>query len=101
MLGQVEYTMGHMENDIVEMIVKFIQKSEENLPKGDDVAQGTQEDKDSAHVDQASINKPSPSGFDSNNRINQGWSPPGIQLHKINMRKFDGKDPITWIFQME
>ena len=27
--------------------------------------------------------------------------PKGLQLPKIDMRKFDGKDPITWIFQME
>ena len=65
------------------------------------MAQGTQEDKYSAHVDQPSINNPTPRGFDSNDGINQGWSPRGIQLPKIDMRKFDGKDPITWIFQME
>ena len=40
-------------------------------------------------------------GIDSNMGSNQGWSPRGLQLPKIDMRKFDGKDPITWIFQME
>ena len=73
-MGQVEIkmeeNMGHVENNIVERIVKFIQNSEENLPKYDDMAQGTQEDKDSSHVDQPSINKPYPRGFDSNNGIN-------------------------------
>ena len=42
-----------------------------------------------------------PRGFDSNIGSNQGGFPRGIQLPKIDMRKFDGKDPITWIFQME
>ena len=57
--------------------------------------------KDSVHVEQSSINKHILGGFDLNNVINQGWSPRDLQLPKINMRTFDGKDPITWIFQME
>ena len=34
------------------------------------MAHGTQEYKDSAHVNQTSINNPAPRGFDSNNGIN-------------------------------
>ena len=34
-------------------------------------------------------------------RSNQGWSTEGIQFPKINMNKFESKDPNTWIFQME
>ena len=48
-----------------------------------------------------SFSKSTPGGFDSNTGSNQGWFPRGIQLPKIDMRKFDGKDPITWILQME
>ena len=82
-------------------IANVIHNSKDSLPTGDDLSQGTQEDKDSVHVEQPSINKNIPSGIDSNNGSNKGWSPRGIQLPKIDMRKFDGKDPITWIFQME
>jgi hypothetical protein len=45
------------------------------------------------------MNKHDIKGIDSNMGSNQGWSPRGLQLPKIYMRKFDGKDPIT--FQME
>ena len=52
-------------------------------------------------VDKPSITKPNIGGYVSNNGSNQAWSSRGIQLPKIDMRKFDGKDPITWIFKME
>lgn len=55
----------------MEMIVKLIQNTKEKLRKGDDVAQATKEDKDSVHVEQFSINKHTPRGFDSNNGSNQ------------------------------
>ena len=83
--------MGHMEDNI-EMIVNILQHQEENIPKEYDVGQGAHDDKNSAHVEHPSINKHGLRGFD------QGWSIRGIQLPKINMRNFDGKDPITWIF---
>ena len=47
------------------------------------------------------INNNSLRGLYSNVGSNQGWSTRVIQLPKIDMRKFDGKDPLTWIFQME
>ena len=59
----MEERMGQMENNMVERILKLIEISKENLPKVDYVAQGTHEDKDNAYVDQPSINKPSPRGF--------------------------------------
>ena len=86
--------MGYMEDNI-ERIVKLLQNTQEKIPKGDYVGQG-------AHDDSApSINNHALRRFDSNTRSNQGWSTRGIQLPKIDMRKFDGKDPIAWIFQME
>ena len=33
----IENTVGHMKDDIVETIVKLLQNSEEKLPKRDDV----------------------------------------------------------------
>lgn len=60
--------------------------------------EGTHE---SVHIEQPSINNHVPRGFDSHSDVNHGWIPRGIQLPKIDMRKLDGRDPITWIFQME
>ena len=39
-------------------------------------------------------------------KVNHEWRNSGFRLQmnhipKIDMRKFDGKDPITWILQME
>jgi hypothetical protein len=43
---------------------------------------------------------------DDTRKVNQEWRNSNFGLninhvHKIDMRKFDGKDPITWILQME
>ena len=65
------------------------------------MVQGTHEDKNSAHVELPSMNEHDLKGFDSNMGSNQGWYTRGLQLPKIDMKKFDGKDSITWIFQME
>ena len=93
---RLENRMGHIDNNM-ERIVKIIQNLEKFFSKGDDVAYVTQEDRYSDHVYLPFINKNDPRGFDSNNGSNQGWSLRGIQLSKINMRKFDTKDHITWI----
>lgn len=66
----------------MQMIAKLIQNPKENLFKGGDVSQEIQEDKDSVHVEQPSINKHTPREFDSNSGSNQGQSPKGIQLPK-------------------
>ena len=44
------------------------------VEKGDDVAYGSYEDKYSVHVEQTSINKHTPRGFDYTNGSNQGWT---------------------------
>jgi hypothetical protein len=43
--------------------------------------------------DYSSLEYPHHEGFNS--------APRNYLIPKIDMRKFDGKDPITWIFQME
>ena len=96
-MGQVEIKM--MEN--MERLANLIQNLERKIPKSNYVGQRSQEDIDTIHVDQPFINKHTSRGFDYNNGSNQGWSPRSIQLPKIDMRKFDGKDPITWIFLMK
>ena len=85
----------------MERIVNVIQHPEENIPNDDNVGQGTHDERNSSHFEKPSFGKSTPGGFDSNTGSNQGWFPRGIQLPKIDMRKFDGRDPITWIFQME
>ena len=45
-MSHMENIVGHMKDDIVESIVKLLQNSKEKLLTGDDVDQGTQEDKD-------------------------------------------------------
>ena len=97
---KIEKRMAHMEDNI-RSIVKLLQLQDENIPKEDEVVQGTHEDKNSSHVELPSMNKYDLRGFDSNIGSNQGWCTKIVQLPKIDMRKFDAKDPITWIFQME
>jgi hypothetical protein len=96
---KIEERMGHMEDNIGR-IVKLLQPQDKRIPKEEEVDQGTHEEKNSAHVELPSMNKHDVIGFYSNMGSNQGWSTRGLQLLKIEMRKFDGKDPITWIFQM-
>ena len=99
-MGNMKQRMEKLEESM-EKIVNRIQHTEEKLPNGDNVGQGTHDDRNSSHFEQPSFSKHTLGGFNSNTRSNQGWFPRGIQLPKIDMRKFDGKDPITWIFQME
>ena len=77
-LLNLEERMGHMEKMMEEnmkIIANLIQNSRENLPTGDDMFQGTQEDKVSVHVEKPSMDKNIPRGIDSNNGSNYGWSP--------------------------
>ena len=87
--------------DNIGRIVKLLQLQGEKIPKEEEVEQATHEEKKNAHVELPSMKKRDLRGFDSNMGSNQGWSTRGLQLPKIDMSKFDGKDPITWIFQME
>ena len=85
----------------IRRIVKLLQHQDGKIPKEEELDQGSHEEKNSAQVAIPSMNKHDIRGIDYNMGSNQGWFPRGLQLPKIDMRKFDGKDPITWIFQME
>ena len=100
-MGHIENMVWHMEDNIAERIVKLLQHQEEKVPKEDDVVQGVDDDKNSANVEQTSINKHGLRGIDSNIGCNKSWSIKGIQLPNIDMKKFYGKDPIMRIFQIE
>ena len=105
---KLETNMGNMEKKLetnmenmkkleenMEIIIKLIQHPEEKLPNDDNVGQGTHDERNSSHFEKPSFSKSTSRGFNSNTRSNQGWFPRGIQLPKIDMRKFDRKDPIT------
>ena len=101
---KLEMDMGNMEKKLeesMEIIVNLMQHPKEKLLNDDKVGQGTHDERNSSHFEKPSFSKSTPGGFDSNTGSNQGWFPRGIQIPKIDIRKFDEKDPITWIFQME
>ena len=103
-MSQLEQSFNEMMKKLeenMEIIANLLQQTKENIPNGDNVVQGTHDYRNSSHCEQPSFSKHTPGGFDSNTRINQGWFPRGIQLPKIDMRKFYRKYHITWIFQME
>ena len=99
-LGNLEKRMEKLEEGM-DTIVNLIKHTEKNIPNGDNEGQGTHDDRNSSRFEQPSFSKHTPGGFDSQPRSNRGWFPRCNQLPKIDMRKFDGKEPITWIFQME
>ena len=100
-LCNMEKRMEKKLEESMEIIVNLIQHREEKLPNDDNVGQGTHDERNSSHFEKPSFSKSTPGGLNSNTGSNQGWFPRGIQLPKIYMRKFEGEDPITWIFQME
>ena len=57
--------MGYKQDNIG-TIVKLLQLQDENIPKEDEVVQGTHEDKNSSHVELPYMNKHNIQGFDSN-----------------------------------
>ena len=82
-----------MEN--MKNISNLIENSRDTHCTGDDMFWDTQEDKDSVCVEKHSMNKNIPKGNYSNHESHQGWSPRGTQLPKVDMRNFNGNDPIT------
>ena len=103
-MSQLEQNFKEMKKKLeenMERTTNILKHIEENLPNGDNVVQGTHDDRNSSHCEKPSFSKHTLEGFDSNIGSNQGWFPRGIQIPNIYMGKFDGKYPITWIFQME
>ena len=84
--AKIDENMENMKNDLkvdIEGLEKLIQ---EMIPNGEKVVQETH-DENKINVNRDFIN-----------------SNVGLKTHhirKIDMRKFDGKDPVTWVLQME
>jgi hypothetical protein len=95
---KMDQKMEYMEQ---KMVARLIQTLDERLPKSDNVTEGTHENKGSIHVEQPSINKHIPGGFNSNIGANHGWVPKGIHFPKVELRKFDGTYVFTWVNQIE
>ena len=96
-MGNLDKIMEKKLEEGMDRIVNLIQHTKENLPNGDNVGQGTHDHRNSSHFEKPSFSKHTPRVFDSNTRSNQGWFLRGIQLPKIDMRKCDGKYPITCV----
>jgi hypothetical protein len=100
-MGKLEKIIRKKLEEGMDKIVNIIQHTQENIPNGDNVGQGAHDDRNISHFEKPSFSKHTLGGFDYNTRSSQEWFLRGIQLTKIDMSKFDGKDPIMWIFQME
>jgi hypothetical protein len=97
-LQEMEKKMDENENAIKEEMKRNMEKMEQNimealierLPKIDQVSEGTHANKDSVQVEQLSNNKNFLGGFNYNNGVTYGGSPKGVNLPKVELRKFDG-----------
>ena len=86
-MGNLEKIMEKKLEEGMEKIVNLIQHTQEKLPNGDNVGQGTHDDRNTYHCEKPSFSKHTPGGFYSNTGSNMGSFPRGIQLPKIDMRK--------------
>ena len=94
---QIEHQIKKVEQNMdknMENMARLIQNLEEKFPKCDVYPKVFMIIK----FEWPSINKNIPWGFDFNSGKYCGWFPKGNHLPKIDMRKFDGTDPIPWIF---
>ena len=78
--------MENMKNDLKEDMEGLTKLIQEMFPNGEKIVEETHDEK-KINVNHDFIN--SNVGFNTHH------------IPKIDMRKFDGKDPITWILQME
>ena len=101
-MKQMENNMEYlMDKKMKELKNSILQTLDGMLPKSDIVTKVTHENKGSIHVEQLSNNNNFPGGFNSNSGITYGWSPKGVNLPKVELRKFDGTWVFTWVNQIE
>ena len=86
MEAKIDEKMENMKNDLksdMEGLRKLIQ---EMFPNGEKIVEETHEE------NKINVNR---------DFINSNFGGKNHHIPKIDMRKFDGKDPVTWILQME
>jgi hypothetical protein len=98
---KMEQLEQKIEGKLEQMEQKILETLNGRLPEIDKVYEGSQENKGSIHVEQLSNNNNFPGGFNSNSGITYGWSPKGVNLPKVELRKFDGEEVFTWVNQIE
>ena len=69
-MGNMEKRMENKVEESMDIIVNIIQHTEEKLHNGDNVDQGTHDDRNSSHFEQPCFSKHTPRGFDSNTGSN-------------------------------
>jgi hypothetical protein len=85
-----EHMKRTMGKKLEQMEHKIMEALNGRFPKIDKVYKGTHENKGGIQVEQISNNKNFPWGFNSNNGFSYGWSPKGVNLPKVELRKCDG-----------
>jgi hypothetical protein len=79
------------------MIFRIIHNLNEMIPKSDNMTKGIHDNKGSIYVEQTSINKSVPGGFNSYIGVNHRCIPKGIKFPKVKLRIFYGIDVFTWV----
>ena len=72
-MSQLEQNFKEMMKKLeenMEIIANLLQHIEEKLPNGDNVGQGTHDDRNSSHFEKPSFSKHTPGGLDSNTGSN-------------------------------
>ena len=80
----------HMKGTMEQLEQKIMEALNGRFPKINKVSGGTHENKGSIQIEQLCNNKNFPGGFNSNSGVTYGWSPKGVNLTKVELRKFDG-----------
>jgi hypothetical protein len=88
MENKLDKKMKELQNSILQTL-------DGRLPKSNIVTKETHENKGSIHAEQTANNKQYSSGFNSNNGVNYGWGPKGVNFHKVELNKFDGMEVFT------
>ena len=64
-MGNLEKRMENKLEEGMDIIVNVIRHTEEKIPNGDNVGQGTQDDRNNSHFEKPFFSKHTPGGFDS------------------------------------
>jgi len=86
MEAKIDEKMENMKNDLKEDMEGLTKLIQEMFPNGEKIVEGTH------NGNKINVNR---------DFINSNVGGKNHHIPKMDMRKFDGKDPVTWILQME